>query len=347
MVTKSERQGSGQPAGWSCSTRFSRLNTVGFRHNRNGLAGEELYTHNLAHLSDARHQFVRLVTGPSPAYEFYLELLSPPGPGPFPAIITGDACWRYVTDEVSLEVLRRGYLLCQFNRVTIVPDDYRMERDQGLYLKCKDSKFGALSAWAWGYHRCVDVLLTLPEVDPNRIAVTGHSRGGKTALLAGAADERIALTAPNNSGCGGSGCFRWQGEDAERMEDILRLAPNWFSSGLKEYIGRIDQLPFDQHSLKACVAPRALLSTEALSDLWANPSGTWQSHQAARQVYRFLNVENRIGSWFRAGDHHHGLGDWQVFLDFADWHFFGRKPERAFDTNPFPDLPPAFTWKVP
>lgn len=306
--------------------------------------GELLYSNTLGNLLDARHRFVRLVTGPVPAYEFYLELISPNGTGPYPVIITGDACWRYLTDPIILEILQRGYMLCQFNRVMIVPDDYRLERDQGLYLKCPASSFGALSAWAWGYHRCVDYLITLPEVDPERIAVTGHSRGGKTALLAGATDERIALTAPNNSGCGGAGCYRWQGEGAERLEDILRLAPNWFSPNMKAFIGKEHLLPFDQHSLKACIAPRLLLTTEALGDLWANPSGTWQSHRAAQEVFRFLGVESNIGFWYRTGDHFQGMEDWRALLEFADWHFFGKQPKQSFSANPFPELPPAHSW---
>ena len=190
--------------------------------------GEVLYAHTLESLLGARQWFVRLVTGPVPAYEFYVEVISPNGTGPYPVIITGDACWRYLNDSIIHEILQRGYMVCQFNRVTIVPDDYRLEHDQGLYLKSPGSSFGALSAWASGYHRCVDYLVTLPEVDPKRIAITGHSRGGKTALLAGATDERIALTAPNNSGCGGAGCYRWQGDGAEKLGDIYALPRTGF-----------------------------------------------------------------------------------------------------------------------
>jgi hypothetical protein len=309
--------------------------------------GEVLYSHFLEKIHGARNWFVRLLTGPYPAYEFYIELLTPNGTGPFPMVISGDACWRYLNDDIQMETIQRGYGLCTFNRVTLVPDDYRMERDQGLYLKCQDKDFGALSAWAWGYHRVVDYLVSLPEVDPERIAVTGHSRGGKTALLAGATDERIALTAPNNSGCGGAGCFRWQGEGAEKLKDILSLAPNWFSPNLKAYIGKEDQMPFDQHSLKACVAPRGLLSTEALGDLWANPSGSWITFQAAREVYRFLGVEAHCGIWYREGGHDQGIEDWRALLDFADLHFFGKEAGRSFDSNPFPDLPAGYSWNAP
>src|SRR5437763_10803261 len=108
-----------------------------------------------------------------------------------------------------------------------------------------------MAAWAWGYHRAVDFLVTLRSVDKDRIAVTGHSRGGKAALLAGAIDARVALTAPNCSGCGGAGCFRFRGPQSERLADILQSFPGWFTPRLRDFIGREDQLPFDQHELKA------------------------------------------------------------------------------------------------
>jgi hypothetical protein len=162
-------------------------------------------------------------------------------------------------------------------------------------------------------------------VQTNHLAVTGHSRGGKAALLAGATDERIALTAPNNSGAGGAGCYRVQGPKSEALERITKVFPFWFESRLAEFGGKIDRLPIDQHSVKALVAPRALLTTEALGDLWANPSGTQQTHLAAREVYAFLGAADKIGIAFREGGHEHNLADWQVLLDFADRQWFGKQ----------------------
>jgi hypothetical protein len=128
---------------------------------------------------------------------------------------------------------------------------------------------------------------------------------------------------------------------------MLRMIPYWYGPQMRAYENREEELPFDQHALKALVAPRPLLSTEALDDLWANPQGTYQTYRAAREVYRFLQAEDKIGIWYRPGGHAHGLPDWQAMLDFADWQFRGIVPDRAYDDNPFPDLPAAHSWTRP
>ncbi|MEK6794307.1 MAG: hypothetical protein AABZ39_06000 [Spirochaetota bacterium] len=296
-----------------------------------------LHRHNpVKRLHDCTHQQYRInIEGGTRPFWFIVDILIPNGDGPFPAVINGDGCWKYASDEVALEVLSRGYIFATFNRTEIAPDAYSSVRDTALYLVYPKSTFGALSAWAWGYHRVVDFLIRQSTVDASKIAVVGHSRGGKCVLLAGATDERIALTAPNDSGCGGAGCFRITGEGSEMLADLLKPVPYWFSPKLRDYIGKESDLPFDQHSLKALVAPRALLSTEALGDLWANPKGTYATYLAAKEVYRFLGAEEKIGIWYREGAHSHGIDDWNAFLDFADMQFFGEKAASDYATNPF------------
>jgi dienelactone hydrolase len=308
---------------------------------------EPLHTHTLQSFQRALFTQYRVFHADEPSFHFRLDLIRPEREGPFPAVLTGDGCYRYATDEVIREILRRGFLFAQFSRVEIVPDLYHPGRASGLYAVYPRLAFGALAAWAWGFHRTVDVLCSLPFVDRSAIGVTGHSRGGKAALLAGATDTRIAVTAPNGSGCGGAGSFYLPGPGAEQLADILRAVPYWFGPRLKDYIGRDQELPFDQHFLKAVIAPRALVSVEGLDDHWANPTGTWQTHLAAREVFRFLGVPDRIGIRFRPGGHGHSLSDWVAFLDFMEWQVRGTPPLAPYDANPFPDQPPAFSWKAP
>lgn len=292
----------------------------------------------------ATEKEVLLSMGPDNAVQTHIILTVPAGKGPFPAIIRGDLGWGRVAPGIVEAIRKRGYILADFSRVEIAPDS---AEKKGVYAAYPDYDGGRLAAWAWGFHRVVDYLSTLDVVDKKHIAVTGHSRGGKTALLAGATDERIALTVPNNSGCGGMGCYRLQADKSEDIAAITKTFPFWFHPRFKEFIGKVDRLPFDQHTVKALVAPRALLSTEALGDVWANPKGTQQSQMAAKEVFHFLGAGERIGIVFRPGKHEQNADDWTVLLDFADKQFFGKKVDRRFDVPAFPDAEKGYAWKTP
>lgn len=311
-------------------------------------------THKPRWYPNTQHQQFKAtceLEGERGSISFVIDMLIPLTDGPKPVIVRGDWGWRKTPDDITKEILARGYILAEFNRVEIVPDlgSEKTDKTIGLWSMYPDADFGAIAAWAWGYHRVVDFLLTRPEVDKDKIAITGHSRGGKTVLLAGATDPRIALTAPNNSGCGGAGCFRFEGAESETLEMITRNFPFWFSPKLREWAGKEDQLPLDQHFVKALVAPRAFLSTEALGDLHANPSGSLITHQAAAEVYKFLGTPDRIAIQFRPGSHEHNVEDFRVLLDFADEVLMKKKPatQRNWNPNPFGELPKAYSWTEP
>jgi dienelactone hydrolase len=311
----------------------------------------QLISHTLRTFKAPHHQYkLTFDNGDArPGVSMTVDLLFPPGEGPFPVILRGDWGWRKTPDDVTQTMLSRGYILAEFNRLELSQDLARNapQRDFGLYAMYPDGDFGSLAAWAWGYHRAIDLLVTLPQVDKSKIAITGHSRGGKTVLLAGITDERVALTAPNDSGCGGAAAYRVLGPKSEDLVKILTNFPHWFTPRLKEFVGRETELPFDQHSVKALIAPRALLTTEALADYNANPTGTWQSHRAARDVFSFLGVPDRIAIAYREGAHEHTAEDFYALLDFADQVFFNKPAKRDWNANPFPDHAPAYSWTAP
>ena len=99
--------------------------------------------------------------------------------------------------------------------------------------------------------------------------MVGHSRLGKTALLAAAFDERIALVIPHQAGCGGTAPSR--GKVGESVKQINTSFPHWFDGTFKEFNDQPDRLPFDQNCLVALVAPRPVLFSNAVEDTWANP----------------------------------------------------------------------------
>lgn len=306
-----------------------------------------------ADLPGATETDVLLTMGPENKIALHMHLFIPaapadkaPGSAKFPVILRGDLGWKSVKPDIAAAVLQRGYILAEFDRTELAADK-KDSREGGIYTAWPDYNGSAMSAWAWGYQRGVDYLLTRPDIEANHIAITGHSRGGKAVLLAGALDERIALTAPNGSGSGGAGAFRFQAPKSEAIQNIVPRFPYWFEPHFADFIGHVDQLPFDQHSIKALVAPRAFLETSGLGDLWSNPEGSQQAYLAAREVFDFLGVRDQIGFAWRAGKHEHNLQDWTALLDFADWRFFGKQPARAFDTLAFPLSEKKFTWAKP
>jgi len=270
----------------------------------------------------------------------------------YPAVIDGDGCFPYVYLEDSLKPFQEyGALFVRFNRTELAHDmPGETPHTDGLYSLYPDGKFGAIAAWAWGYHRCVDALLQLELVDPSMIVFTGHSRGGKTALLAGITDTRATIVNPNGSGGSGAGCYRifatTQCEDgvervSERLEDLMTRFPFWLSQDMKPFMGREGELPFDQHMLKALVAPRILLDTEALSDAWANPYGTYVTYGLAKEVYKLLGVEENMLIHFRDGFHFHTGKDFQILLNVMRHFRDGDPLDENMNKPPFEEVPAA------
>ena len=273
-------------------------------------------------------------------FSFPMHLWVPPGAnGRLPVIINGDGCWRYLTDVIVRQMVERGNIVASFDRTYVAADNPDLYRDTGIFRLFPKATYGALSAWAWGYHRCVDALSNLPIADTARIAVTGHSRGGKTVILAGATDERIAVTNPNDSGCGGSGLNRLKCDRAEVVDDFFKSRNIfWFGSGFADFRHRDAELPYDQHFLHALIAPRGLLIDEAYEDYWANPPGSYTACRSAQAVYALLGAEDKIGWAVREGGHGHFAADFEALLDFTDRHFHSRSVARDFQRELFPRL---------
>ena len=195
-------------------------------------------------------------------------------------------------------------------------------------------RWGSIAGWAWGLSRLMDVLLQQPSVDADRVAVIGHSRLGKTSLWAGATDPRFSLVFVNNSGCGGAALERRNfGETVARINTSF---PHWFCPRFKDYNQNEAAMPFDQHTIVACIAPRPVYIASATKDLWADPKGEYLGGWYASPVYKLLgytglpsesppaadiSVGDRIGYHNRTGAHDILSFDWQQFMNFADRHW--------------------------
>ena len=241
--------------------------------------------------------------------------------------------------------LDAGIAVLEFNLAEVAVDNKDRFASSGIHtLFAAPLDAGALMAWAWGFHRLVDAVLTDGRLDPGKIIVTGHSRFGKAALVAGAFDERIALTVPNHSGCGGAAPYRFLYGKSEALHNIVGRFPYWFQRDLTRFVGQVPRLPVDQHELRALVAPRALLVTEGTNDAWCNPEGSQLAHQASAEVYRFLGVPGQVAIRFRP------VGHIITSVDVVEYvnHLWRDQPLPAeFNQFPYPEESHGFAWKAP
>jgi hypothetical protein len=244
------------------------------------------------------------------------------------------------------EGIARGYAMAAYWSGDVAPDR-KGAHDQGIHgllnrgTPAPDA-WGTLAAWAWGASRCLDYLQTDPAIVKDQVAVIGHSRGGKTALWAGAEDQRFALVCSNDSGCGGAALTRRKTREKETLPVINRAFPHWFNANFKTYNGREAELPVDQHMLVALVAPRAVAVHSAEQDLWADPRGEFLSVVHARAVFHLYGKEalgaapqmpaideplDGDGAQYhlREGKHNLTLVDWNSYWDFADRVFVRKK----------------------
>ena len=238
------------------------------------------------------------------------------------------------------QIVARGYAAASFFNGDVAPDKYDgFTTGIHAYLQNPASRkfnsWGTIAAWAWGGSRVMDYFETDPDIDEKHCAVTGHSRGGKTALWCGAQDERWALTISNCSGCSGAAIARRR--FGESLKVIQNAFKHWFCGNYRKYIDREDDLPFDQHELVALVAPRAVYVTSADEDLWADQRGEWLAIHEAEPVWKLFGrkglpsdimppldkplIGDGMGYHIRTGEHNYKVFDWNAHMDLADREF--------------------------
>jgi len=246
----------------------------------------------------------------------------------------------------SNPALAHGFAFVTFNNndcgedTTLrLPDGSWAYRTTRFFPAYPNYDWGLLRAWAWGASRIVDYLVTDPSIDKNKLIITGVSRTGKAALIAGAFDDRWAMVAPVASSGGGTPAYRYSGSVPDRggkegLTEMVRKYPNWFSPHLHQIWGQPDKLPFDEHWFIALVAPRPLISLEGDHDQNVNLNGVYQSIVAARPAYAFFHASDKLGVSFANRPHGMVQGDWDALLAFADKFLLGKPVDRTFDQYP-------------
>ena len=248
------------------------------------------------------------------------------------------------------DIFLRGYAVATYNYQDTGEDTIARNADGSwafrntrFFLSYPGHDWGLLAAWAWGMSRCADYLVTQDFVDKAALIVTGHSRVGKAVLIAGAFDERFAISAPAGNGGGGAGAYRLSGfgrGGGEGLDDMERKYPNWFGPNQYPFAQYADKLPFDQHWFVALTAPRGFLALDGDADRICSVNGLFSSLRAASPVYALYGAADRIGVHFSHHGHAFTAEDWRALLDYADWRLRGKAPARSFAV-PATDAPKA------
>ena len=243
------------------------------------------------------------------------------------------------------EILSRGYAFVTacYEDVSADPDDPEMQEKlafKGVFDlwerdPSRTDNTGALMAWAWALCRGLDMLERDSRVNASKVVVTGSSRLGKAALLAAAFDERFAVAVINQTGGGGVPLAKRN--FGEYVASQTEMFTHWWCKAFSKYIEAEKKMPFDQHMLLSCIAPRPLL-VEGFNNTWFDTHGEFLACKAASPVWEFLGKPglpagdfpanydtSRIGpalGYVRRGGEHGISGyDWLWLLDFADGCF--------------------------
>ena len=236
------------------------------------------------------------------------------------------------------EIVARGYAALAFWNGDVALDNAKSNCTQGVHAcwakERTANSWGALSAWAWGASRVLDWVETEPLLDAKHFGVVGHSRGGKTALLAGVTDTRFAMACVNDSGCSGAKLNHIDLPKSESIARISKVFPHWFCLNYRNFAGKEFEMDFDQHMMVALMAPRAVAIASASKDHWAGQRGEYASALLASPAWELYGKRGLVSDGFpnpnearqdgtvsyhlREGVHNLTLHDWNRYMDFAD-----------------------------
>ncbi|HSU28070.1 MAG TPA: hypothetical protein VLJ68_06800, partial [Chitinophagaceae bacterium] len=198
----------------------------------------------------------------------------------------------------------------------------------------KVDDWGSLRAWAWGASRALDFFQTEKSVDATKVAIEGHSRYGKAALVTLAYDTRFATGFISSSGEGGAKLHRRNA--GEIVENVASSGEyHWMAGNFIKYAAPLNwgDLPVDSHELIALCAPRPVfISAGDKGDGWVDARGMFMAAVAAGPVYK-IHAKRGINTSvfppvntglmegdvaFRQHDQGHTPGpNWPYFIEFA------------------------------
>jgi hypothetical protein len=244
----------------------------------------------------------------------------------------------------TVQVLNKGWAYAYLNPASIQADNGGGLTkgiiglvNKGMFRKVDD--WGSLRALAWGADKAIDYFETDKSVNAKKVAIEGHSRWGKAALVAMAYDPRMAIAYVSSSGEGGAKIHRRNA--GELVENVAAPSEyHWVAGNFIKYAGPLkwSDLPVDSHELVALCAPRPVFISAGSSngDAWVDAKGMFMAAAGAGPVYKLLGkkdlgtnefppietslTEGDVAFRQHTGGHTDGP-NWPTFLNFASRYF--------------------------
>ena len=190
-----------------------------------------------------------------------------------------------------------------------------------------------LMSWAFGFHAAASVLGDDSRIRGDAITAIGHSRYGKSALIASGWSDQIAGAIAHQSGFGGGSSSR-----SRTGETLVRMAksyPHWMRPELGAELEGGLNLTLDQHFLLALSAPKPIFLGNGRRDVWSDPNSSFVLAQAADRIYEASGADGLptgatmrsfdpgadISFWLRPGGHSVVSEDIDAFIAFKTAHF--------------------------
>ncbi|MBQ7109416.1 MAG: hypothetical protein IJN99_03540 [Clostridia bacterium] len=273
-------------------------------------------------------------------FTFPVYVAMPTAEGKFPFFVhiafRDDVPDRYMPTE---ELIDNGFAVLTFCYKDVTSDDGDFTDGLAGVLyedgKRSETDAGKIAMWAWASHRVMDYAESVDCLDKSVSVVCGQSRLGKTALLAGATDERFVFTHSNDSGCSGAAITK--GKGGEHVIHVYGYNPFWYCKNYAKYVHNEDLMQFDQHYLVASIAPRYVSIASAETDEGSCPESEMLTCVAASPMWERFGKEGfvcddrlpmvndvyhkgSIGYILRKGTHYFGREDWQRLIEFINLH---------------------------
>ncbi len=234
-----------------------------------------------------------------------------------------------------------GLAYASFPGWSFVPDSDPAAQSVMAGLAPGPQPTSALMAWGFGYHAAASVFGEDPRIREDAIAALGHSRYGKSALIASGWSDRIAAAIAHQSGFGGGSSSR--SKTGETLARMAREYPHWLRPGLADDLANGTDLTLDQHFLLALSAPKPIFLGNGRRDVWSDPNSSFVLAQAADQVYEALGSDGLptaarmrdfdpsadISYWLRVGGHSVVSEDIDAFTAFMRAHFETPSPNET------------------